>query len=99
MQIGELKARLKGVCEEQAVTRLDLFGSRARTQGRDGNDYDFVVDFKDVPSAEYSRHYFALLHALEDTLDSPVSLMTYPSVKKPSLRANIERERILLYER
>lgn len=99
MQIGDLKERLKGVCEEQVVTRLDLFGSRARTQGRDGNDYDFIVDFQDAPPAEYSRHYFALLHALEDTLDSPISLMTYPSVKKRSLRANIERERIPLYER
>ncbi len=99
MQIGELKQRLKGICEEQAVVRLDLFGSRARTQGMQGNDYDFIADFGEASPAEYSRHYFGLLHALEDELDSPVDLMTYPSLKKYSLRRSIERERVPVYER
>ena len=99
MSIHEIKSRVRSICEQQGVVRLDLFGSRARNQGKAGNDYDFIVDFAEFPPVEYSRRFFALLHALEDELDSPIDLMTYKSLKKKSLKERIERDRIALYER
>lgn len=99
MSISELSQRLKGICDDQEVVRLDLFGSRARSEAAEGNDFDFVAEFTDVPPAEYSMRFFSLLHALEDELQHPVDLMSYRSIKKPSLRRAIERERIPLYER
>lgn len=99
MGIGELQQRLRNICEAQAVVRLDLFGSRARSDGAEGNDYDFVAQFPEFPPAEYSKHFFGLLHALEDELNSSVDLITYDSIRKQSLKRNIERERIPVYER
>jgi predicted nucleotidyltransferase len=99
MRIGELQRRLKNICEAQKVDRLDLFGSRARSGGASGQDYDFVVQFPESSPAEYARNFFGLLHALEDELHSPVDLISYNAIKKQSLRRTIERERIPLYER
>ncbi len=99
MSISDLKIRLREICEEQGVMRLDLFGSRARNQNQHGNDYDFIADLADVPPAEYSKQFFGLLHALEDNLNSRIDLMTYKSIKKKSLRERIESDRVILYER
>ena len=99
MRISELQSRLKGICQEQGVIRLDLFGSRARSSNQEGQDYDFIADFADFPPAEYSKRFFGLLHALEDELNSPVDLLTYSSLKKKSLRKKIESDRVSLYER
>jgi uncharacterized protein len=99
MRIDELKKRLKGICVKQEVSRLDLFGSRARSHGSDGNDYDFIVEFSDITPTEYSKRFFGLLHALEDELNAPVDLLTYGSLKKISLREKISKEKVPLYER
>jgi predicted nucleotidyltransferase len=94
MRIDELKNRLKGICAKQGVIRLDLFGSRARSQGGEGNDYDFIVEFSDAAPTEYSKRFFGLLHALEDELNTPVDLLTDSSLQKESLR-----KKVSLYER
>ena len=99
MSIDELRSRLRAICEKQEVIRLDMFGSRARSRGRRGEDWDFVVEFSDAEPAEYSKRFFEILHALEDELDSPVDLLTYSSLKKNSLKRKIEAEKVSLYER
>jgi hypothetical protein len=99
MTINELKKRLKSICEKQEVIRLDLFGSRARSQGREGNDYDFIVELSEAAPAEYSKRFFGLLHALEDELNSPIDLLTYNSLNRKSLRNSIAKEKVSLYER
>lgn len=99
MGIEELRNQLKGICAKQGVLRLDLFGSRARSQGGEGNDYDFIVELPDAAPTEYSRRFFGLLHALEDELNSPVDLLTYNSLKKESLKRKIAEEKVSLYER
>lgn len=77
--------------------RLDLFGSRARSMGMQGSDYDFIAKLEDSEPDEYSRNFFSLLHALEDELEAPVDLMTYNALKKRSLKENILKERVLIY--
>ena len=97
MHISDLKKRLKTICEEEGVLRLDLYGSRARSMGTSGNDYDFIAELQDLTPDEYSKNFFSLLHALEDELKSPVDLITYNSLKKRSLKENILKERIPIY--
>ena len=97
MDIPELKKRLRHICEEKGVLRLDLYGSRARSAGMHGEDYDFVAELENLEPNEYSRNFFSLLHALEDELSSPVDLITYNSLKKRGLKKNILKERILIY--
>lgn len=98
MNLSELKKRLKNICEEKSVLSLDLYGSRARSMGMYGQDYDFVAELKDLEPEEYSRNFFSLLHALEDELSSPIDLITYNSLKKESLKKNILKERVPIYE-
>lgn len=97
MHISDLKERLKTICEEKNVLRLDLYGSRARSMETVGSDYDFIAELQDLTPSEYSQNFFSLLHALEDELDSPVDLITYRSLKKRSLKENILKERIPIY--
>lgn len=99
MGIRDFSQRIKGICEEQEVIRLDLFGSRARSDFAEGNDYDFAAEFPESSPSEYAGRYFSLLHALEDELQTPVDLINYKSIRKRSLLQIIERERIPVYER
>jgi len=98
VSIKELQQRIRPICESRRLKRLDLYGSRARSNGGEGNDYDFIVELQDSPPARYSQDFFALLHALEDEIGEPVDLMTYNSLTKDSLRANVEKDRIVIYE-
>lgn len=98
MSLGRLKSKIQQACRTQGVKRLDLFGSRARTNALEGNDFDFVATFGNFPPAEYARRYFGLLHSLEDILDAPVDLLTPDSIHKRSLRDKIEKEKICVYE-
>ena len=79
MGIRDFSQRLQGICEEQRVIRLDLFGSRARSLLAEGNDYDFAAEFPESSPSEYAGHYFGLLHALEDELQAHVDLINYNS--------------------
>ena len=97
MHIPDLKKRLKTICEEENVLRLDLYGSRARSMGRLKSDYDFIAELQDLTPSEYSKNFFSLLHALENELGAPVDLITYRSLKKRSLKENVLKERIPIW--
>ena len=97
MSVEELKSKIRQACENQGVRRLDLFGSKARTNAMEGNDFDFLATFEDSAPSEYSRRFFNLLHSLEDILDEPVDLLTIDSIHKRSLKKRIEEEKICVY--
>ncbi len=94
----DLRKRVSQVCKDQGVRKLELFGSRARSAELKGRDYDFVATFEDSPPEEYSKRFFGLLHGLEDSLGMPVDLLTPQSIQKESLKANIEKDKICVYE-
>jgi len=96
--VETLKSKIQKTCERQGIRRLDLFGSRARTDALEGNDFDFMATFNTAPPAEYAKQYFGLLHSLEDILDAPVDLLTADSIHRRSLKERIEKEKICVYE-
>lgn len=98
MTVESLKSRVSQVFEREAVRRLELFGSRARSEALEGKDYDFVVVFEDESAESYAKRFFRVLHGLEDVLDAPVYLLTPGSIKRESLRMQIEKEKVCLYE-
>jgi predicted nucleotidyltransferase len=99
MNLEEIRGRVIQVCLDQRVKRLELFGSRARSAGQVGRDYDFLVTFDEgMAPEEYSKRFFETLHGLEDVLGSPVDLLTPGSIKKTSLRDRIMKEKVTLYE-
>lgn len=72
------------------VSRLAIFGSRARGQARPDSDVDVLVTF-DGPAD--SARYFGVQFYLEDLLGCPVDLVTDKALR-PALRPYIEREAI-----
>lgn len=59
---------------------------------------DLLVQFEDMPPAEYATHYFGLLHELQDAVGTEVDLLTPDGVTRPSLKRNIQEESVLVYE-
>jgi len=98
MVLAELKEVLSGPCRRHSVRRLRVFGSVARAEAKPGSDLDLLVEFEEMPPAEYASHYFDLLHELQDAVGTGVDLLTPGSVTRASLRKNIHEDSILLYE-
>ena len=98
MSLSDLKIQLSEPCRCHSVRRLQVFGSVSKGLETPESDVDFLVQFQDMPPAAYARHYFALLHGLEDALGRPVDLITTGSVKRESLKRSIQEDAVVLYE-
>ena len=98
MSLAELKAVLSGPCRRHPVRCLRVFGSVTRGESSPGSDLDLLVQFEDMPPAEYATHYFGLLHELQNALGTEVDLLTPGGVTRPSLKRNIHEESVLVYE-
>jgi predicted nucleotidyltransferase len=97
MNLQEIKESVAPICNRYGVCRLDLFGSYARGEQHADSDIDFCVSFRDLPPAEYAKKFFGLLHDLEDSLHASIDLLTASSIKKPSLRQDIDQNGICVY--
>ena len=73
-------------------------GSVARGDAKKGSDLDLLVQFEDLSATDYARHYFGLLHDIQDAVGCEVDLLTPASVKRNSLKNNIQEEGIMVYE-
>ena len=98
MPLAELKEVLSGPCRRHPVRSLRVFGSVARGEASQGSDLDLLVQFEEMPPAEYATHYFGLLHELQDAVGTEVDLLTLGGVTRPSLKRNIQEESVLVYE-
>lgn len=72
------------------VTRLALFGSRARAQSRADSDADVLVAFEGPAD---SARYFGVQFYLEDLLGCTVDLVTETALR-PQFRPYVERDAI-----
>lgn len=91
----EIKEIVTPIAETHGVTKLYLFGSRAKGTDNSESDYDFVISKGDITS--YIA-YMAFIHALEDALGSHVDVVTDTSDDTDFLNS-IEKDEILIYER
>ena len=98
MTLSELQTILGEKCRRHAVKSMKIFGSHARGQAIAGSDLDLLVQFHEMPPSDYAREYFSLLHDLEDALKCTIDLLTPASIKRQSLKSNISKEAILIYE-
>ena len=97
MNLQEIRQSVEPICAKYDVKRLDLFGSYARGEQNDQSDVDFCVAFNDLSPAAYAKHFFGLLHDLEDTLHLPIDLLTGSSIKKESLQTDIRQHGVCIY--
>ena len=98
MSLAELQEVLAGPCRRHPVKSLKVFGSVARGNAVKGSDLDLLVQFEEMPPAEYARHYFGLLHDLQDAVGYKIDLLTPGGITRPSLEKNIREQGIMVYE-
>jgi predicted nucleotidyltransferase len=46
-----------------------VIGSVALAEAEPASDVDLLVEFEDMPPAEYASHHFELLHELQDAVE------------------------------
>jgi uncharacterized protein len=96
--IHQASGDLARLCRQFRVRRLELFGSATRDDFDTAtSDFDFLVEFEEMPPAEYGDAYFGLLAAPETLLRRPVDLVVLSAVQNPYLRESIEQSRMVLY--
>ena len=96
--IEEHRAELADLCRRHRVLRLALFGSATRDDfDPERSDFDFLVDFEDLPPGEHADCYFGLLQGLESLLGRPVDLVESSTLRNPYLRREIEATQVLVH--
>jgi hypothetical protein len=97
-RIRDHQAAIDELCVRHHVARLELFGSAAGGDFEPGrSDFDFLVQFGEVPDGAYADAYFGLLEGLEELLESHVDLVVVDAVRNPYFLESIERTRTTLY--
>ncbi len=98
--IEQKRTELAMLCHRSGARRLDVFGSAARDDFDPTNsDLDFLVEFEDVPPADYAKAYFALKEGLEALFGRSVDLVTRNGLANPYLSERIASERQTVYAR
>jgi uncharacterized protein len=86
------------LCRRSGVNRLELFGSAARDDFDEAtSDIDLLVEFGERASSAGLAPYFDLKDALEQIFSRSVDLVEIGTVRNPYVRAQIERDRQMLY--
>ncbi len=74
------RTRLNDLCRRYHVSKLELFGSRARGTARPDSDVDLLVTFE--RDAVIGLEFFGLGIELETLLGRHVDLLTRPRVER-----------------
>jgi predicted nucleotidyltransferase len=103
--LAELKRRIAPIAAKYHLASVDVFGSCARNEAKDDSDVDILIDRTDSDIITL-WDMGALYDDLSKSLDREIDLITTDSLEEedvqyrtPRLSANLEREKIRLYER
>jgi len=97
--IEAYRDQIQRLCEDYKVKSLYSFGSVNTKKFNEQSDVDLMVDFETTDPIEYTDNYFDLKFELERILNRSIDLLEHKAVKNPFLRENIDRSKILIYER
>jgi predicted nucleotidyltransferase len=99
-EVAARQGKIASLCERYGVLRLDLFGSAARGDfSPAASDLDFVALFADRTNPDYVDRYLEFADALETLFGRSVDLVTERSIRSPSFRCAVDRDRETIYER
>ena len=98
--IEQHREKVAALCRQVGARRLDVFGSAVRNDFDPAtSDLDFLVEFEDLPPAQYADAYFTLKESLEALFGRPVDLITEANLENPYFRDRVHAERQPLYAR
>ncbi len=89
--------KIKKICIELHLKRLDVFGSVTTEQFSPDSDLDIIVEFKKKEIDNLFDNYFALKERLQNVFHRSIDIVIDGSVKNPYLKANISRTRRNVY--
>ena len=97
MKFEQHMERIKKICADLRVKRLDLAGSAARDDFQpERSDIDVLVEFEGVDGLFH--RYFELKERLEQELGRQVDVIQDSAVKNPYVRRSLDRDRVPIYE-
>ena len=96
----EQMARVRDLCAEYGVVKLQLFGSAA-TDAFDPtrSDVDLIGTFADPEERGYARRYLRFAEAMEALFGRRVDLMTDWPIRNPFLQRSVDQTRRTIFER
>lgn len=98
IEIASRRPDIEALCRRMDVRRLELFGSAARDDfDPASSDVDLLVEFDPGSRLPALELYFGLKEGLEAVFSRPVDLVMPSSLRNPYVRAEVERERQVLY--
>ena len=102
-QIPVLKDNIPSLvetCERHRVSKLFVFGSVITEKfDPENSDIDLIVELEPMPPEEKGEHLIDLWDELEEIFQRRVDLWTDQPIKNPFLKENIERTKLLIYDR
>jgi len=96
----EQMARLRELCDEYGVVKLELFGSAA-TDAFDSvrSDVDVIARFEEQSDIDYVDRFFGFVEALEQLFGRPVDLLTQQEFRNAIFEHSVDATRRVIYER
>jgi uncharacterized protein len=94
--LSEVARQLEPVCRKHGITRLDIFGSVARSEARVGSDVDLIATFSNHPGL----NIVSIEAECAKLLGVPVQLLTSEAVAEmtnPYRKESIQRDRRTIY--
>lgn len=97
LMLLEKKDILVRLCEKYELEKLYVFGSILEKKFNEQSDFDFLIQFKDIPFERYTDHYFSLHEDLGNLLGREIDLLTEKSITNSYFKEKVLNSRLLLY--
>ena len=102
-QIPVLKENIPSlieICERHQVSKLFVFGSVITEKfDPEKSDIDLIVELAAMPPEEKGGHLIDLWDELEELFQRKVDLLTDQPIKNPFLKENVEKTKLMIYDR
>lgn len=90
---------IRKLCQWTGVKSLYAFGSVLTDEFGGESDVDLIVDMEEIDPLEYTEKYFELKFGLEEILGRSVDLLEERADLNPIVRLEIERSKVMVYEK
>lgn len=98
--LKEYTKDLLEICQKHQVNKLYAFGSIATEKfDIEKSDIDLIVELIEMSPIEKGEHLIELWDELEELFSRKVDLLTDQPIKNPYLKSNIEKSKVLIYDR